>query len=104
MVTAVLSLPPAELASSEAPLAQIYEYYTGEKAIVISIIGMFAIINGALIQMIMASRVVRIKFTWTATRSVRCGTSSNTHTSHRDSRGYSNRSYTCVHRPPRFTC
>lgn len=58
MVTAVLSLPPAELASSEAPLALIYEFHTGEKAIVISIIGMFAIINGALIQMIMASRVL----------------------------------------------
>ena len=58
MVTAVLTLSPVELASSEAPLAQIYEYYTGEKAILISIIGMFAIINGALIQMIMASRVL----------------------------------------------
>lgn len=58
MVTAVLSLPPAELASSEAPLALLYEYHTGEKAIVISVIGMFAIINGALIQMIMASRVL----------------------------------------------
>jgi amino acid transporter len=58
MVAAVLSLTPTELADSEAPLAQIYEYHTGEKAIVISIIGMFAIINGALIQMIMASRVL----------------------------------------------
>lgn len=58
MVTVVLSLPPEELALSEAPLAQIYELHTGEKAVVISIIGMFAIINGALIQMIMASRVL----------------------------------------------
>ena len=58
MVTAVLSLPPAELASSEAPLARLYEHHTGEKAIMISIIGMFAIINGALIQMIMAARVL----------------------------------------------
>ncbi|MBE9568916.1 MAG: amino acid permease [Proteobacteria bacterium] len=58
MITAVLSIPPAEFASSEAPLAQLYEHHTGEKAIVISIIGMFAIINGALIQMIMASRVL----------------------------------------------
>lgn len=58
MVTVVLSLPPEELSSSEAPLAQIYELHTGKKAIVISIIGMFAIINGALIQMIMASRVL----------------------------------------------
>ena len=58
MVTAVLSLPPEELASSAAPLARLYEYHTGEKAVIISIIGMFAIINGALIQMIMASRVL----------------------------------------------
>jgi amino acid transporter len=58
MVTAVLSISPAELASSEAPLAFLYQYHTGEKAIAISVIGMFAIINGALIQMIMASRVL----------------------------------------------
>ena len=58
MVTAVLSLTPAELATSTAPLAQIYEHHTGEKAVVITIIGMFAIINGALIQMIMVSRVL----------------------------------------------
>lgn len=58
MVTAVLSLTPTELASSEAPLALLYQYHTGEKAIAISVIGMFAIINGALIQMIMASRVL----------------------------------------------
>jgi APA family basic amino acid/polyamine antiporter len=58
IVTALLFLTPAELASSEAPLAHLYEYHTGEKAIVINIIGMFAIINGALIQMIMASPVL----------------------------------------------
>ncbi len=58
MVSAVLSLPPEELALSEAPLARLYEHHTGEKAIAISIIGMFAIINGALIQIIMASRVL----------------------------------------------
>ncbi len=58
MITAVLSLTPVELMSSEAPIAMLYEHHTGEKAVVISIIGMFAIINGALIQMIMASRVL----------------------------------------------
>ena len=58
MVTAVLSLPPAELASSEAALTLLYEYHTGEKANIISVIGMLAIINGALIQMIMSSRVL----------------------------------------------
>ena len=58
MISAVLSLPPSELASSNTPLIYLYEYHTGEKAVVIGVIGMFAIINGALIQMIMASRVL----------------------------------------------
>ena len=58
MVTAVLSVPPAELAVSGAPLAFLYEHHSGEKGIAISVIGLFAIINGALIQMIMASRVI----------------------------------------------
>ena len=58
MVTAVLSLTPTELANSQAPLALLYEHHTGEKAIAVGIIGMFAIINGALIQIIMASRVL----------------------------------------------
>lgn len=58
MVTAVLSLTPAELSSSKAPLSSIYEHHVGEKAVVISIIAMLAIINGALIQIIMASRVL----------------------------------------------
>ena len=57
MITSVMTISPEMLASSEAPLALIYEYHTGEQAVIISIIGMFAIINGALIQMIMASRV-----------------------------------------------
>lgn len=58
IITAVLSIAPSELAKSEAPLAEIYQFHTGQKAIAISIIGIFAIINGALIQMIMASRVL----------------------------------------------
>ncbi len=58
MTTAVLSIPPAELATSQAPLAMLYSFHTGQPATVISIIGMFAIINGSLIQIIMASRVL----------------------------------------------
>jgi amino acid transporter len=58
MATAVLAMPPEELAQSQAPLARVYEYYTGRDATIISIIGLFALINGALIQMIMASRVL----------------------------------------------
>jgi basic amino acid/polyamine antiporter, APA family len=53
----ILVVPPAELALSEAPLALVYERATGNKPILISIIGLFAIVNGALIQIIMASRV-----------------------------------------------
>ena len=58
MVTAVFAMPPEELAGSDAPLARLYEHYTGGNATVISIIGLFALINGALIQLIMASRVL----------------------------------------------
>jgi len=58
MTTAVLAVSPAELALSEAPLAFIYQHFTGNNATAISIIGLLAIINGALIQMIMASRVM----------------------------------------------
>jgi len=58
LIAAVLALPPSDLAGSEAPLARLYEVYTGEKPILISVIGLFAIINGALIQVIMASRVM----------------------------------------------
>jgi amino acid transporter len=55
---AVLSLPPAELAASEAPLALLYARATGDPAVLISLIGIFAVVNGALIQIIMAARVL----------------------------------------------
>jgi amino acid transporter len=51
-------MPPEDLAGSEAPLTRIYEHYTGSSGTIISIIGLFALINGALIQLIMASRVL----------------------------------------------
>ncbi|WP_456405215.1 APC family permease [Thiolapillus sp.] len=55
---AVLSVPPAELAAQGAPLAHIYATNTGGKPVVITLVGMFAVINGALIQIIMASRIL----------------------------------------------
>jgi APA family basic amino acid/polyamine antiporter len=55
---AVLSVPPAELAASRAPLADLFSRNTGWSGAAIALIGMFAIINGALIQALMASRVV----------------------------------------------
>jgi amino acid transporter len=53
----LLVLPPEQLSGSEAPLASVYEQVTGSTPIVITLIAMFAVINGALIQIIMASRV-----------------------------------------------
>ena len=58
MATAVIAMEPGELAKSPVPLVSLYQHYTGGDATVISIIGLFALINGALIQMIMASRVL----------------------------------------------
>lgn len=55
--SALLVLTPAELASSDAPLAAVFEAATGNSPWFISIISMFAVINGALIQIIMCSRI-----------------------------------------------
>lgn len=57
-LSAVLALPPVELAASEAPMALLYEQGTGRAPWVITLISLFAVINGALIQIIMASRVL----------------------------------------------
>ena len=46
-----------ELANSNAPLAKVYETATHSKATILSIIALFAVINGALVQIIMASRI-----------------------------------------------
>jgi len=55
---AVLAVPPAELAASEAPLALIYERSGGRWPEVITTVGIVATLNGALVQIIMASRVL----------------------------------------------
>ncbi|MGB5964939.1 MAG: APC family permease [Sulfurimonadaceae bacterium] len=57
-LVSVLLLSPEQLATTDAPFATIYEHATGQEATVITVIGIFAIINGALIQIIMASRMV----------------------------------------------
>lgn len=54
----ILSIPPHQLAQSDAPLAMLYEYKTGQHPTVITIISLVSVINGALIQVIMASRVL----------------------------------------------
>ena len=53
----VLAVPPAELAASEAPLALVFER-CGGSARVLGAIGICALLNGALIQLIKASRVL----------------------------------------------
>jgi amino acid transporter len=58
MVSALLSLTPAELSGSAAPMATLFEANTGSTPVVIGFIAMFAIINGALIQIVMVSRVL----------------------------------------------
>ncbi len=57
-IVAVLLVEPQQLALSDAPLADVYTAATGKAPVVISMIGMFAVVNGALIQMIMASRLL----------------------------------------------
>jgi len=57
-LTAVLAVPPAELARSEAPLALVVERATGRPPLAIGLVGMLALVNGALIQIVMASRVL----------------------------------------------
>lgn len=57
-VTAVLVVEPGELARSRAPLALVYERASGQSPLFIGLIGLAAVINGSLIQMIMASRIL----------------------------------------------
>ena len=58
VMVAVLALPVSILSQSEAPLALLFERATGSRPTVIALISLFAVINGALIQMIMASRML----------------------------------------------
>lgn len=55
---AVLALPLEELSASGAPLALIYERATGDRPTFMALISLFAVINGALIQIIMAARML----------------------------------------------
>lgn len=56
-VVCVLATPPDLLAQSGAPLAFVYRQATGSDPVLLSAISVVAVINGALIQIIMASRV-----------------------------------------------
>lgn len=58
VTAAVLTLPQSTLSESDAPLAALFENATGKRPTIIALISLFAVINGALIQMIMASRML----------------------------------------------
>lgn len=60
MVTAVaiLSVPLDELAASPAPLSFVFGHITGASPVVITLIAIVATLNGVIIQIIMASRVL----------------------------------------------
>lgn len=57
-LAAILTMPAIDLAASKAPLAAVYTRVTGEEAFFISVIGVVAVINGVLVQIIMASRIL----------------------------------------------
>lgn len=54
----VLSISPEQLGESDAPLALIYTSVTGQSPILITAISLVSVLNGALIQMIMVSRIL----------------------------------------------
>ncbi len=58
VVTALLATGPDFLAHSAAPLADLYRAVADGEPRVIAAIGLLAIINGALIQIIMAARIL----------------------------------------------
>lgn len=57
-LVSTLMIPPQALASSDAPLAMLYQLLTGTTPTTIAIISLVSILNGALIQIIMASRIL----------------------------------------------
>ena len=54
---AVDAVPPTELAASTAPLALVWSRITTLPPAIIALVGLFAVVNGALVQIIMASRI-----------------------------------------------
>jgi amino acid transporter len=58
MWIALVAIGPAELASSPAPLARVFERLTGVSPLTMSLIAVVATLNGIIVQIIMASRVL----------------------------------------------
>ena len=57
-VVAVFNMTPAQLNQGDAPLASLLALKSKSLANIISVIGLIAIINGALVQLIMSSRML----------------------------------------------
>lgn len=57
-LVSILSVAPAELAASDRPLALIYEIKAQSDPHFIAIISIISIFNGALVQLVMASRIL----------------------------------------------
>lgn len=57
-IVAVNVISPEILTQSTAPLADVYATATGRTPVLISLIGIFAVMNGGLIQIVMASRLL----------------------------------------------
>lgn len=55
---AVTAVPPDQLAASDAPLTLLFERVSGLRGDAITVIAIVSVLNGALIQIIMASRVL----------------------------------------------
>jgi APA family basic amino acid/polyamine antiporter len=54
----VLTVPPEQLAKSDKPLSTVYMSAAGDDGRIISAISIFSALNGALIQLVMASRIL----------------------------------------------
>lgn len=57
-IIAVLAINPTILAQSKAPMSLVYEASTNSKPILITLISMFAVLNGSLVQIVKASRLI----------------------------------------------
>jgi amino acid transporter len=57
-LAAVLSLPSDRLAASDAPLALVYAQHRPGEPLALSLIALFAVVNGALLQVVMGSRIL----------------------------------------------
>jgi len=58
VLVSVLAVAPSALAQSDAPLALVFEAATGRPPLLIGWIGVLAVLNGALVQMVMGARML----------------------------------------------